>query len=238
MQNDVITAELNNEDSSQPRVRPHLGRIFFARLIDVILTSIPSFILAFFFHVNGWVDATIVTLIGFVLTFSYFVVIPTFIMGMTLGKLILRIKIEREEKNISFWALLVRETYYMFIPSLLLLIGQSTTVLVYYFMSKNANIEVEAIASTIQLIQNIGYLVYVCWYLYICLTIALQKNYQSAVDYKLKIFPALIVKKTTIIRQEAVKNNFHVHLEEDKPGLLDAEQILEDLNDQTEPKGE
>ncbi|ARU92264.1 transmembrane protein [Spiroplasma clarkii] len=140
-----------------------------------MITAIPSIILLIFYPVTDWVGAVVVTAVGLLVILLYFVTIPSFFAGMTLGKLILGLRLDRHEKKIGFLALLARETYYLFIPSFILLICQITTIVVYSAMSKNQNISQENISETLNLIQRIGYLIYVCWYLFVCVTIYLQK---------------------------------------------------------------
>ncbi|AHI52451.1 RDD family protein [Spiroplasma culicicola] len=227
----------NTKTSSWMCEKPHLGRVFFARLIDVIIVSIPLVLVLVFYRASNLTSAIIVSSTNFVTLFLYFVVLANFFNGNSLGKLIMNLRLVKEEKQkIKFSEILRREIYYVFIPFFIQIIFQSLIVIVFYTLNKDNDGEETIGKSTIILLQNLSYLLYTCWFMYICITIWLQKNYQSAIDHKLKIFAVKInwnSKTQTEIKVVDQQKNNHVHLKDNKPGLVNLDLLeLEDENDE------
>jgi hypothetical protein len=63
-----------NEKFATDEMKPaSLTRIFFARLVDVIISCIPGVILGFFYHAHDWASAAILVTSSFALMFLYFI---------------------------------------------------------------------------------------------------------------------------------------------------------------------
>ncbi|QBQ07319.1 serine hydrolase [Spiroplasma gladiatoris] len=215
--------------SSQEWQIPHLGRIFFARLIDLTISSIPMIILLFLYKVEDWKSATIVTTLNITFLFLYFVLLPIFLKGNTIGKLILNLRLKKENLKINFWDIFCRETYFVFIPTLIQILFQIITLVVFITLNKDKSDETKG-KESITLLQNISYLVYVCWYLYIIATIALQKKHQAAIDVKRKIIVKHKVKILKIENIKKEKEKKHSHLKDHKPGLINVDDIEYEVN--------
>lgn len=227
-----ITALSEKNSSPQEIALPHLGRVFFARLFDVFVSSIPSLILVFVFLIQNWLGAFLVVLVSLVSAFIYFIFIPFFTKATTLGKLIFKIRLIRKEKPIKFWAITIREIYYEFIPRLILIISQIVAIIIFVSVSDEHQLENDDFISVLNLVNNLGYLFYVCWYAFICITIYLQKNHQSSIDYKLKIFCIKIIKEKQIKTPKSIKeDDFKPNVKH--PGVINVkeiESILEEDN--------
>ncbi|QGS51550.1 serine hydrolase [Spiroplasma tabanidicola] len=210
--------------SSQEWNVPHLGRIFFARLFDIVLSSIPMIILFFTYKAENWKTAVVVTSTNLIFLFFYFVVLTYFLKGNTIGKLIFNLRILKENKKITFWDIFLREIYFTFIPIIIQIIFQIIIITVFWNINKDNNEKPQG-KETIKLLQNISYLFYVCWYLYIIITISLQKQHQTGFDMKRKIFVKHKIKKLTELKKEKLINKKHTHLKDDRPGLINLNEL-------------
>ncbi|QEH61339.1 hypothetical protein SCHIN_v1c01410 [Spiroplasma chinense] len=221
----------NISNSLQEWNKPHLGRVFFARLFDTILASIPMIILIALYRASNWQSALIITSVNLTTLFLCFVLLPYFLKGNTLGKLMLNLRlVKKDDSKVTFWNILAREIYYVFIPVFIQLISQILIIVIFVKLNSDNSDELKG-KEPLTLLQNLSYLLYTCWYLYICLTIALQKENQSSIDHKMKLWVRHVVKiDANLVKVKEEKP--HVHLKENRPGLIDIEQIDELFEDE------
>ncbi|AGR40792.1 RDD family protein [Spiroplasma taiwanense] len=216
------------KNSSYNLVKPHLGRIFFARLFDLILCSIPNFILLFFYKISDWQSALINISVSQIFIFLYFVIIPFLLKGNTIGKKLFHLKLVNiQNQKIKISNIFLRELYFLYIPLLFQLVCQIISIIIFANFSPGNNNQNENGWTIANIIQNIGYTFCGIWFLYIPLTIYLQKDKLSSIDLKLKLrvfFLEKILVKNQKVDIEGKKVN-HIHLENDLPGNVNIKEI-------------
>ncbi|WP_026389571.1 RDD family protein [[Acholeplasma] multilocale] len=217
----------------------NIYRVLFARLFDFILASLPGFIVGIILkpgseaNIENWslMFATLGTNLAFLTL--YFVIIPFFLNGNTLGKIIFRIKmVQEEDKKITFGALAAREAFFILIPWAVTLITQIIAFLIF----KQVDVDQEnskAIYAVGVIIGQIGYLLFAGWLILIGLSIKVQDQQQSFIDIKFGIFVvnAIAEEDKVIIKKEKQdkklsREDKHISLTE-QPGNFNQEMIDE-----------
>ncbi|QHX36344.1 RDD family protein [Spiroplasma sp. BIUS-1] len=207
------------EKSSHNLVKPHLGRIFFARLFDIIICSIPTLVLSMLNPIHNWETLLINIPVSQLILFAYFILIPYFLKGNTLGKLIFNLRLKKDDDTkIKMKEIFLREFYFLYIPLIFQITIQIIMGIVIF-----TNSQTEDLNFTLKIINNIGYVFLAMWFIYIPLTIYLQKENISAVDLKLKTRVYYLEKILIIEKKE--KEKVHVHLKDDKPGKINLAEI-------------
>ncbi|ATZ16632.1 RDD family protein [Entomoplasma freundtii] len=188
-----ITDLPNVNHSQQPHSQPReyelasLGRIFLARIIDLILIAIPGFAIRFLVAIkpDQWHLLYLNLGLTISLTLLYFVILPFFQKGQTLGKLICGIRLKAKgKKQPSLWHLFLREVYFLFIPWLVAVGTQIGAILI---MKSATPLPSEGIPREVKmalLLTQIGYLFYLAWFLYLVFSIKVQDDHQAIVDLK------------------------------------------------------
>lgn len=213
-----------NSDSSQNWVPAHLGRVFFARFFDIVISSVPMLIVFIFYRVVDSKTALIAVSSGLLTIFLYFNIVPLFFKGKTLAKLMFGLKIiHLENKKITFKILFIRELYFLYIPLLFQLLCQIAAVSIFLLFTSDGEENANLMASTTSFIlQRIGYAFYVGWFLYLLITIYLQVDHIAAIDLKLKIRVLHTIK---VYNEPNIKKETHIHLENKKPGIINLEEL-------------
>ncbi|AUM62346.1 RDD family protein [Spiroplasma monobiae] len=210
------------EKSSHNLVQPHLGRIFFARLFDLIVCSIPTLILTFLNPITDLKTLFINLPVSQIVLFIYFILLPYFWKGNTIGKLIFSLRLIKDNnKKIKMKEIFFREFYFLYIPLVIQLVIQLIIGLIIFTSDDPENIK--SLSFIVTTIRNIGFTFLAIWFIYIPITIYLQKEHISAVDLKLNTKVYYLEKVLIINKREKSKN--HIHLQKDRPGNFDLEEI-------------
>ncbi|AOG60059.1 hypothetical protein SHELI_v1c01040 [Spiroplasma helicoides] len=211
---------------------PHLGRVFFARLFDLLFCSIPTIFLFFFYPSRDWSSAFVSVAVNLLVLFFYLVVLSFILKGNSFGKLIFNLRIKKsDEKKLLFRDVFYREIYYVFIPTFIQIFFQIIIILVFQKVTNEGKRDEDA-ENLIILLQNLSYLFYFCWYLYICITIVLQKNHLSSIDIKRNTIILHKLKTIKINKKIEEPNESHIHLDKNRPGIVDLNDlVLEDEDD-------
>ncbi|WP_338985267.1 RDD family protein [Spiroplasma endosymbiont of Diplazon laetatorius] len=219
------------ENSSHNLVKPHLGRIFFARLLDVVLCSVLPLVLAIIQPISNWQTFLINFSVSQLIIFSYFVLLPYFWKGNTLGKLILNLRLKKtNDEKIKMRDVFLREFYFLYIPLIFQIFVQIILGIIIYTTPKDE--QNESTEFILKIINNIGYVFLAMWFIYIPLTIYLQKENLSAIDLKVKTKVFYLEKVLVITRIEKEKK--HIHLQNDKPGKIDVKEIEKIIGEENE----
>ncbi|WP_031542605.1 RDD family protein [Mesoplasma photuris] len=193
---DSINNELSIiEETKTPIVKEYslanIYRVFFARLFDIIISSIPGFVSSILIvpDVDDWGMMFLSLSIAFVFLFSYFIVLPYFMNGDTIGKKIFGIRlIKNDDTKIQFKHLLTRESIFILLPWLIMVISQIISIVVFKKYEGSDGEELKAGSFIALIINQIGYLGYALFLLMIGISIAVQSQHQSVIDMKLGLF--------------------------------------------------
>lgn len=166
-------------------------RVLFARIFDLVLSSIPGIILRALVTIYpgqwGLMIGILFSSLGFILL--YFVVVPFLLKGNTLGKLIFGIRLKKKGQiKVGFWSLLAREAYFMLIPWAVSIIFQ---VIAISIMSPYVNSDQTGWApatKTAILLTQMAYVFYAIWLIFIGVTIKVQAKHQALIDLKLHLY--------------------------------------------------
>ncbi|WP_339021044.1 RDD family protein [Spiroplasma endosymbiont of Atherix ibis] len=214
--------------SSHKLVKPHLGRIFLSRLFDIIICSVPTIVLSFLNPIHDWKTFLINISISQVILFVYFILVPYFLKGNTLGKLIFNLRLKKEDQSkIKLKDILFREFYFLYIPLLFQIIVQIIMGIIIFTNSKETDL-----SFVLRIINSIGYTFLAIWFIYIPLTIYLQEENISSVDLKLNIRVYYLEKILIFEKKEIYKK--HIHLENDRPGKVDVSEIDKIIGEENE----
>lgn len=214
-----------------------LQRIFFARILDLILSCLPGFLIIFFITSHDWKSALILVSISFFVIFFYFILLAYWLKGNTIGKLIVRIRLIKKNKSkVTFKECFLRELYHLLCPFLFQLVMQIIAVIIFTFLNSDGK---SITYSTLGMVfVSLGNAFYLVWFFYVSFTIMIQQDHQSAIDCKLKIY-CVMQKKEVKTKENLVVNlnKDHIHLEKKKPGQFDIKEIdklLEKMEDEDE----
>jgi len=208
-----------------------LTRISFARFFDLLIVSIFQFLVSFFVGkpAGDFTSIAIVMSSNLLILGVYFIGLPLFFHGNSLGKLIfnIRLKTQREDQKIKWYMIFLRELYFWFIPWFISLIS---TVLAIVILNANQD---DGLNFSAYFIFNLGYLFFLFWYLFLALTIKIQNQHQAGVDLKFDLYvvnanPLLKPEPKKVIRPEIYD---HISLTE-MPGNFDEENLKELVNNQ------
>ncbi|ASZ09335.1 RDD family protein [Mesoplasma chauliocola] len=170
---------------------PSLWRVFFARLTDLFISSIPFLIVGFVLRNQAndgdWINLFVIFTSALIWNFSYFVLLTHFLKGKTVGKIIFKIKLVKFNINekIKFIDILKRELWFILMPWCFLYLGN---ILFLLLMSKYNKTENATYFNVGYIVYQINYWIFLVWNLAIGVSIRLQKNHQSGVDMKSKIY--------------------------------------------------
>ncbi|AHI53503.1 hypothetical protein SSABA_v1c00910 [Spiroplasma sabaudiense Ar-1343] len=210
-----------------------MTRIGFARIFDLLICSIPAMIATFFLPLQGWTSILASSMIAFVVLVSYFIVVPLFFHGNTIGKIIFRIKLKKASK-ITFLNIFLRESFFVILPwliSMLLKIGAFTIFSIGDSQNDNPNSNGFWIAFAI---GRLGDLFYLVWALFLFLTIKIQTNHQSGIDLRFGIYAvkniALEDRKDFVKSSPTEEVGKHVHLQDNLPAKF-SEDVIKEIND-------
>jgi uncharacterized RDD family membrane protein YckC len=212
-----------------------LMRIFFARVVDLIISLVPGMFFSFFYHAHDVKSAAIIVGSSFAIMFFYFIVLAYWCHGNTIGKLMLGIKIQHPDgTKPKFREVFGRELYHVFVPWFIQLFLQIIILVIAYELNPDgANKTYSTICYALQNIESLFYLV---WFLYIGLTIKAQADHQSGVDHKFQLFCRYVGYTKTTRKVEEKELKHHVHLDENMPGNFDVSEIdkmLEEKDDES-----
>ncbi|WFQ90769.1 RDD family protein [Mycoplasma feriruminatoris] len=207
-----------------------LWKVFFARLFDLLICSIPLIIMSIFWKTKTGDIISLITkyLVSFLWSFFYFIVLSYLLKGNSVCKKLFKIELKSLTSNkIKFKQVLIREIWFIFIP---LFIGFIFT-LIFAFLLPTSYLKSQAWRISLSLIvYQIGLVIVLFWFLGLMISIRLQTNHQSFIDIKLKL---LVVEKQKIIENKQddsnhilTRNDKHISLNE-QPGNFDLEFIDE-----------
>ncbi|ASP27863.1 transmembrane protein [Spiroplasma corruscae] len=203
---------------------PAISILFLARLIDLLIASAPMLLIYIFYKIYDWQSLLIVFSIFNAIVFTYFVLIPYWLKGNTLGKLICNLRLIIYSKKRLFFCIILREIYYLYIPLLFQLLTQIIALLFFkYYRPGDNNIDTNGWKIAV-MIKNIGNVFFAIWFFYLVITIYLNPNKRSAIDAKFNIKVLYISKK---IKQDKVVV-MNQENENRGPGLFDMSKIIID----------
>ncbi|ATZ21811.1 RDD family protein [Mesoplasma tabanidae] len=181
---------------------PSLWRVFFARITDLIISSLLFLILGFIFKDQAkdgnWVFLFIIFSAALIWNFSYFVLLPYFLKGKTVGKIIFRIKLVKLKINekLKFKDLFQRELWFILLPWCLLYLGN---ILFLFLMMKYDKTKTSIFLDLGYIVYQVNYWIFLIWNIAIALSIKLQKNHQSSADMKNKVI--VVLEKTKKLKR-------------------------------------
>lgn len=227
----ALSTSLNQITATEPLLYElaNVYRVLFARIFDILISAIPGFVCAAVLkdHVVGnWVGATVNLSIGLGVIIFYFMVLPYFLGGNTLGKLIfgIRLKHKGTKPKVKFYMLAARETFFMLIPWVVALIF-FIIALVVMDQSHPDDPDQKGTSNTgAYIIYQLGYLFYFLWFFFLCITIKVQPEHQAGIDLKFNLF---VVYKEPLNRPQAShhqslkRSDDHISLTE-QPGNFDS----------------
>ncbi|AVN61230.1 RDD family protein [Mesoplasma florum] len=211
---------------------PSLWKIFFARLTDLIISSLLFLILGFIFKdqakEGNWIFLFIIFSAALIWNFSYFVLLPYFFNGKTVGKIIFRIKLVKfkASEKLKFKDIFERELWFILLPWCLLYLGN---ILFLFLMSKYDKTKSSVYLDAGYIIYQLNYWIFLIWNIAIALSIKLQKNHQASVDMKNKVIVVLEKQKQTKI----YKNQSGKSVLKETPGKFD-DAILNEIGNSEE----
>lgn len=231
MNNSLITSKTNDFKLDINNYKlASLWKVFFARLFDLLICSIPLIIISIFLKIKTGDIIGLLTkyLVSFVWTFFYFVVLSFLLKGNSCCKKLFKIELKSLTTNkISFKQVLVREIWFIFIP---LFIGFIFTIIFAFLLPSNFVKKQAWRISLSLIIYQIGLVIVLFWFLGLMVSIRLQANHQSFIDIKLGL---IVIEKQKLIVNKDIKSNIiltrkdkHISLNE-QPGNFDLEFINE-----------
>lgn len=228
-----------------------LWKVFFARLIDIIIVSIVPFLTSWFIYPNNlywwvWVKTLFVHCVAFFFLFFYFILIPYFFNGCTFGKFIIRIRIIcPAKKKIFFWSIMYRELFIIFIPWFLIIASNLIITYIFkfdYFKVDNTNVFLNLnnsnnISIWVHYIVRIVSFINLFWYITLLLIYKLDKKHQLFFDVQLGIYvinyPAIVKDEIKKLKNSdtITREQIHIHLKDIQPGNIDDSSLkeIEDL---------
>ncbi|WP_106078990.1 RDD family protein [Mesoplasma coleopterae] len=211
---------------------PSLWKVFFARLTDLIISSLLFLILGYIFKdqakEGNWIFLFIIFSTALIWNFSYFVLFPYFLKGKTVGKIIFKIKLVKfkVDEKLRFKDVFERELWFILMPWCLLYLGN---ILFLFLMMKYDETKNDIFVNSGYIIYQLNYWIFMIWNVAIGLSIKLQKNHQSSVDMKNKII--VVLEKSKQIKRYAKISDKSVLQE--TPGKF-SEEILNQIGNSEE----
>lgn len=185
-----------------------LWRIIFARLTDLIISSLLFLILGFIFknkaNEGNWVFLFVIFSTALIWNFSYFVLLTYLLKGKTVGKIIFKIKLVKLKLNqkIKFMDIFSRELLFVIAPWCLLYVGN---MLFLFLMMKYEQTSKDIYLSSGYVIYQVNYWIFLIWNIAIALSIKMQKNHQDSIDIKHQILVVLEKPKALKIKHKLVR---------------------------------
>ncbi|WP_342252668.1 RDD family protein [Spiroplasma endosymbiont of Amphibalanus improvisus] len=199
-------------------------RIIFARLLDIIFSSVVPLPLTLTFsnwsngHNEYFLLLIFITFLWFLL---YFVVIPFFWYGRTFMKWVFKIRLVTNRKKLTFISILSREMIIIFLPWFVELLVDLIVVKIF-------GIDFSELINNPDdnkwpvLIFQIASSFYIFWFLGLIIGICLNDDRQFFMDRTLDLY---IIQKPKIEKNASSDNNDskknqHIHLGDNKPGII------------------
>ncbi|WP_424526857.1 RDD family protein [Spiroplasma endosymbiont of Glossina fuscipes fuscipes] len=232
----AMTATRRDEDYNlHPLARPL--RVIFVRFLDIILASLIPLVLTL--TMNYWdaqrtVWAPIVVIgITFLLFFCYFVLLPYFWDGKTVGKFLFQIKLVNTEEKLKLGVIFSRELFIIFLPWFIVLLTNLSLNLIFHvnlgdlFRTTNKN------PVTIIVIRIVT-TTYFLWYLGLIFAVALNPNHQILFDRHFHLFNVktkpIVKKQKKVSKKPITRATQHVHLQKDQPGNI-SDEVLKEIDE-------
>ncbi|WP_027063591.1 RDD family protein [Mesoplasma seiffertii] len=237
LQQDLVKLEVEDKgqeislDNENAFRLASIYKVLFARLFDLFLASLPGFTLTFIFKIEPgqWGLALGMLVISLAIMTIYFVVLPYFFKGNTLGKYLFKIRLVNYEHKVLFKALVAREAFFLLVPWMVMLIAQITAILIMGPYKDDEPIS-SSLFNLAKIIVNLSYLFYTLWLLFLCLEIKLQAQQRSFVDIKFNLYVVETKPKAIKVNQQNQANlkrsDSHIALA-DQPGNFDTTVIKE-----------
>ncbi len=235
--NSAATMMSKSEEEYQLHQLARPVRVIFVRFFDIILASlIPLLLTLKMKHWDQvqtiWAPILVISF-TFVLFFLYFILIPYFWDGKTIGKFCFKIKLVTSEAKLKLAVIFTRELFITFLPWFVVLLTNLILNLIFevslsdLFRKNNKNPIALIIIRTITTI-------YFLWYLGLIFGLVLNPNHQILFDRHFHLF---IVKKNPIHKKEPkvpkkliTRKTKHIHLQEKQPGNI-SDEILKEIDE-------
>lgn len=231
----IATTTQDDDYNLYQLVRPL--RVIFVRFLDIILATLIPLILNL--TMNYWdaqrtVWAPIVVIgITFVLFFCYFVLLPYFWDGKTVGKFLFQIKLVNTEQKLKLAVIFTRELFIIFLPWFIVLLTNLSLNLIFHvnlgdlFRTTNKNpvaiIVIRIVTTT-----------YFLWYLGLIFAVALNPNHQILFDRHFHLFNVktkpIVKKQKKAPKKPITREKQHVHLQKNQPGNI-SDEILKEIDE-------
>ncbi|WP_374696334.1 RDD family protein [Spiroplasma endosymbiont of Polydrusus formosus] len=216
-------------------VRPML--VIFVRFLDIILASLIPLTLTLtmkYWDQKQTIWASIVIIIiTFLFFFLYFVIIPYFWDGKTIGKFFCQIKLVTNAAKLKLGVIFTRELFIIFLPWFVVLLTNLTLNLIFkvslsnLFGTSNKN-------SIALIIIRIVTTIYFLWYLGLIFGLVLNPNHQILFDQHFHLFNVkrkpVVKKHPKAIKELITRKTKHVHLSDNQPGNI-MDEILKEINE-------
>ncbi|WP_338965380.1 MULTISPECIES: RDD family protein [unclassified Spiroplasma] len=213
------------------------ARIIFVRFLDIILASLIPLILTL--TMNYWYGQRtvwppiVVIGITFLLFFCYFVLLPYFWDGKTIGKFLFQIKLVNTEQKLKLGVIFTRELFIIFLPWFIVLLTNLSLNLIFHvnlgdlFRTTNKNpvaiIVIRIVTTT-----------YFLWYLGLIFAVVLNPNHQILFDRHFNLFNVktkpIVKKQKKASKKPITREHQHVHLQKDQPGNI-SDEILKEIDE-------
>lgn len=210
--------------------------VIFVRFFDIILANLIPLVLTLTMKYWGrvqtiWAPILVIS-VTFVIFFLYFVLIPYFWDGKTIGKFCFQIKLVTNEAKLKLAVIFTRELFIIFLPWFVVLLTNLSLSLIFevslidLFRTTNKNPIALIIIRTITTI-------YFLWYLGLIFGLVLNPNHQILFDCHFNLFIVKknpIPKKTpTVPKKLITRKTKHIHLQENQPGNI-SDEILKEID--------
>ncbi|WHQ37582.1 RDD family protein [Spiroplasma sp. SV19] len=234
--NDVAMTTTTNEDYNLHQLARPL-RVILVRFFDIILASVLPLILTL--TMNSWdaqrtVWAPIVVIgVTFCLFFCYFVLLPYFWDGKTIGKFLFQIKLVNAEQKLKLGVIFTRELFIIFLPWFIVLLTNLSLNLIFHvnlgdlFRTTNKN-------PTALIVIRIVTTIYFLWYLGLIFAVVLNPNHQILFDRHFHLFNVrtkpIVKKQKKAPKKTITRDTEHVHLRKDQPGNI-SDEVLKEIDE-------
>ncbi|WP_425380313.1 RDD family protein [Spiroplasma endosymbiont of Stenodema calcarata] len=212
-------------------------RVILIRFFDIIIASLIPLILTLTMHYwdqNRTIWAPIVVIgVTFLLFFCYFVLLPYFCDGRTVGKFLFQIKLVNTEQKLTLAVIFTRELFITFLPWFVVLLTNLSLNLIFHInlgdLFRTTNKNPVAI-----IIIRIVTTTYFLWYLGLIFALILNPNHQILFDRYFHLFNVktkpIVKKQKKSVKKPITRENQHIHLKKDQPGNI-SDEILKEIDE-------
>ena len=194
------------------------SKIIFARFLDLVLSSLVPLVFSFtdkYFGIPMWGGWGLSAGITFLVLLVYFVVIPYYNQGQTIGKYLLSIKLISKTNSWKVFFFIAREGMIIFIPWMIALLVNMSLLLV--FNRNLATLVANQTQNNIALlVLRLSFVFYLLWFSGLALAVTFDPHKQFFVDHYFQLFlvakteqPCTVPNHKIKERTKLISNHYH-----------------------------